>query len=146
MKPPTSKPFRRDCNPSHMAAYRTAILIAQTQTIDARYGCSVISLAQLVTHPAYFRRGAGSLLLEWGISLAEKEKIPITLFAGPMAIKLYRRFGFRTVVNVKVQCSGEDSNIEFPGMKWEPKGYISKDKLSEKEEKIVVVYDENSVS
>lgn len=139
VNPPISKPFRRDCSPTHMAAYRAAILAAQAHIIDTlSYRSTGICLAQLVTNPSYFRRGAASLLLEWGIAWAEKDHVPITLFAGPMAIDLYRRYGFQTIVSVKVRCSGEETGIEFPGMKWEPNSREKKEKC------IVIVYNGNS--
>lgn len=132
--------FRRDCSPTHMAAYRAAILAAQAHIIDTLSDrSSGICLTQLVTNPSYFWFGAVSLLLEWGIAWAEQDHVPITLFAGPMAIDLYCRYGFQTIMTVEVRCSGEETGIELPGMKWEPSA-----KEEEKEESIVIVYDEKS--
>lgn len=128
-----------------MAAYRQAITAAQTQVFDVLYGPRQLSLAQLVTDPSYFRRGAGSLLIEWGIAFAERECVPITVFAGPMASNLYRRYGFQTIVSVSVivRHAEETTEIKFPGMKWEPSGYIPPGKLTGEIQEIVVDYDEN---
>jgi len=103
-----------------MAAYRASIGHAQSELFDSVYGNKQLSLAQLATHPDYFRRGAGTMLAEWGMELAEKNKWVITVFAGPMAYALYGRLGFKTVGIVTTQVKDEEEKIEFPGMVWEP--------------------------
>jgi len=104
-----------------MAAYRNSIGHAQRELFDAVYGEKQLSLAQLATHPDYFRRGAGTMLVEWGIRLAERERWAITVFAGPMAYGIYGRKGFRSVGIVRTQVDGEEEFIEFSGMVWEPR-------------------------
>jgi predicted acetyltransferase len=143
VKPPNANPLRRDANPSHVAAYRKSIGRAQEEYFDRAYGTNQLSLAQLATHPDYFGRGAATMLLQWGVVLGQKERWPITVFAGPMAYNLYRRFGFKTLVKVTTQVLDEEENIEFPGMAWEPIDSMAKDKRRpvSATHQLLVVYD-----
>jgi GNAT superfamily N-acetyltransferase len=112
--------MRRDANPLHVAAYRESICRAQERYFDRVYGKNQLSLAQVATHPSYFRRGVAKALLTWGVELAQRERWPITVFAGPMAYGLYGGFGFTTVAIVTARVPGEEEKVEFPGMVWEP--------------------------
>ncbi|KAF2102646.1 acyl-CoA N-acyltransferase, partial [Rhizodiscina lignyota] len=109
--PPTAKPRRRDADPIHMAVYRASVGYAQAEYFDKMYGSAQLSLAQLATNPKYFRNGVASMLLNWGLDLARKRQLPITLFANPNARELYQRFGFVTVVTVVTTVSGEEEKI-----------------------------------
>jgi len=142
LKPPEANPLRRDANPLHVAAYRKSIGQAQEEFFDRAYGKNQLSLAQLATHPDYFRRGAATMLLEWGVALGRKESWSITVFAGPMAYNLYRRFGFKTLVKVTTQVLGEKEKLEFPGMAWEPIDSASDEKhRAPSTHQLLVVYD-----
>jgi len=120
LNPPKANSSRKDANPLHMDAYRMSVTQAQEKYFDQVYGRNQLSLAQLATHPKYWRRGAGTRMLEWGISLSRKRAWPITVFAGPTAYGLYRKFGFKTAGMVTTTIVGEEEKIEFPGMTWEP--------------------------
>lgn len=120
VKPPHATPHRRDANAAHMEAYRDSVGRAQVELFDAAYGDRQLCLAQLATHPDYIRRGAGTMLVQWGLALAEKETWAVTVFAGPTAYGLYARLGFRKLGMVKAQVDGEEEAIEFPGLAWEP--------------------------
>jgi len=122
LHPPTANSSREDANPLHMDAYRMSVTQAQEKYFDRIYGRNQLSLAQLATHPNYWRRGAATRMLEWGISLSRKTTWPITVFAGPTAYGLYTKFGFRLAGMVTTTVVGEEEKIEFPGMAWEPNG------------------------
>jgi predicted N-acetyltransferase YhbS len=107
-----------------MAAYRASVGHAQSELFDSVYGNKQLGLAQLATHPDYFRRGAGTMLAKWGMGLAEKNKWAITVFAGPMAYGPYERLGFKTLGIATTQAKDEEEKIEFPGMVWEPSNLI----------------------
>ncbi|WYZ37577.1 hypothetical protein EsH8_II_001083 [Colletotrichum jinshuiense] len=51
-------------------------------------------LDTLVTHPDYQRRGAGSMLLEWGCSVADENGVGAYVDASKAGAPLYQRFGF----------------------------------------------------
>lgn len=48
----------------------------------------------LITHPAHRRRGAGSMLIDWGLKQADVAGLPTYLEASPMGLPLYERWGF----------------------------------------------------
>jgi GNAT superfamily N-acetyltransferase len=60
-----------------------------------------VMLESLVTHPDHHRRGAGSLLLKWGIAEADRLGVIAYLEASDNGAPLYRRFGFETVRNIE---------------------------------------------
>lgn len=51
-------------------------------------------LDMLCTHPDFRNRGAGSMLVEWGCSLADKDGVPAYVDASKSGASLYKRFGF----------------------------------------------------
>ena len=60
----------------------------------------VVLIQSLATHPDWQRHGAGSMLMNWTLEWARKEKIGrCVLQASPMAVKtgFYEKFGFRAV-------------------------------------------------
>jgi ribosomal protein S18 acetylase RimI-like enzyme len=119
VKPPKANLTRRDANSLHMAAYRMCVDQAQEEYFDRIYGTHQLSLAQLATHPDYWRRGAATMLLDWGFDISSQKRWPITVFAGPTAYSLYRKLGFKTAGMVTTKVLGEEEEIEFPGMTWE---------------------------
>ena len=116
MKPPHFRIDRRDADARHMEVYRESVERVQVEVFDAAFGNQQLSLAQLATHPRFFCQGAGTMLLRWGLSLADREGWTVTVFAGPMAESLYTRHGFQTLTVVKCQAEREDECIEFPAM------------------------------
>ncbi|KAJ6115256.1 acyl-CoA N-acyltransferase [Penicillium sp. IBT 16267x] len=53
-----------------------------------------IFLDTLCTHPDYWRRGAGSMIVKWGCDLADQEGISAYLDASKNGAPLYEKFGF----------------------------------------------------
>lgn len=51
----------------------------------------------IVTAPEYRRRGAASLLLQWGIDKAEEAGVEIYLESSVAGRPLYEKFGFRVL-------------------------------------------------
>ncbi|KAL4762084.1 GNAT family N-acetyltransferase [Aspergillus foveolatus] len=51
-------------------------------------------LDTLVVHPDYQRRGAGSMLVQWGCDLADEEGVALYVDASRAGAPLYERFGF----------------------------------------------------
>ena len=47
---------------------------------------------------------------------AAQEKVPMTLFASPMGLILYRKLGFKEVGVARVQVPGEDGSVNLLGM------------------------------
>ncbi|RDW67265.1 GNAT family N-acetyltransferase [Aspergillus mulundensis] len=70
-------------------------------------------LDTLVTHPAYHRRGAGSMLLQWGCELADRDGVALYVDASKAGARLYERFGF---VDESLPGSGEIASMVRRGM------------------------------
>ncbi|KAH6676634.1 hypothetical protein B0J14DRAFT_358209 [Halenospora varia] len=60
-------------------------------------------LLELITSPAYQRRGIGASLIQYGLEKADKEGVPCYLTASPMGAPLYKKVGFEEVGRVEVE-------------------------------------------
>jgi GNAT superfamily N-acetyltransferase len=68
-------------------------------------------LDTLVTLPAHERRGAGSMLVQWGCEKADEAGVEAFLEASPMGAPMYARHGFQPVKTVELDLrkwGGED--------------------------------------
>ncbi|RBR23289.1 uncharacterized protein FIESC28_03872 [Fusarium coffeatum] len=75
-------------------------------------------LKLLHTDPKHQRRGAASLLIEWGLKEADRLGIPACLESSEEGRKLYERFGFEEVARHTINFSrwGGPSEITIPLM------------------------------
>ena len=69
-------------------------LILKTQIYYIPVNQSLLGLSFLGTDPAYGRRGAASLMIEWGIDQSKKDKVPAYLESTLEARTLYHKHGF----------------------------------------------------
>ncbi|KAI8936093.1 hypothetical protein NX059_007592 [Plenodomus lindquistii] len=81
----------------------------------------------LGTDPAHHRRGAGGMLLQWGVERADRDNLPAFLEASLMARPLYAKFGFTPREEVvwdltKYGLSGTDMSTV---MIRDPQPYVS---------------------
>jgi predicted N-acetyltransferase YhbS len=83
-----------------------------------------LGLDTLTTLPQAQRRGAASLLLQWGIERAAKDGLPIFLYAEPQGHALYKRFGFveikGQVIRIPLKEYGGDGHWVIVPMVKEP--------------------------
>ncbi|RHZ59232.1 hypothetical protein CDV55_106321 [Aspergillus turcosus] len=63
-------------------------------------------LSFIATDPAYVRRGAGSLLVNWGIERSKKENLPIALESTLDAVPFYLKFGFQAEAHISMPLEG----------------------------------------
>jgi GNAT superfamily N-acetyltransferase len=61
-----------------------------------------ILLAVLFVHPAYQRKGAGTMMVQWGADLADQLMLPAWVEASPFGHGLYAKYGFEDVERVEV--------------------------------------------
>lgn len=66
----------------------------------------------MVTHPDYWRRGAGHPLVEQGVKLATEKEVAIVMFSNPTGKALYDTFRFRELGTVHVQVNGEKESLD----------------------------------
>lgn len=65
--------------------------------------------------PAFQHRGIGARLVDWGLELARKEGVPVTLKSTESGYRLYERKKFKEVDAVQVTES-----LRVPIMVFEP--------------------------
>ncbi|KAI1753182.1 acyl-CoA N-acyltransferase [Xylaria castorea] len=99
-----------------------------------------IYLPTIAVHPDHQRRGAGRLLMQWGIDVAEKTGLSIYLESTGPGNSLYEAMGFERLTHVqiihKAAVTGDSEDAEIPLMvkmpreakgmtfkKWAEKGY-----------------------
>ncbi|EXJ82192.1 hypothetical protein A1O3_06005 [Capronia epimyces CBS 606.96] len=59
-------------------------------------------LHTLQTDPKHQRRGAGGLLIEWGLAIADDRHLPVYLESSPMAHSLYLKYGFYDIDQLRL--------------------------------------------
>lgn len=102
---------RKDANKEHCRAYAQAVH-QRPKKYFAEFGKKQIYLSILMTHPDFRRRGAGTMLAEWGIRYAEDRSWPVTVLASPMGKLLYEHLGFITIATKVVQVKGKEVKLE----------------------------------
>lgn len=127
--PPKNHPERKDCSPARLKAYSEATMKARKEIFVGRFGERQLSLRQMATLPDYWRRGAASKLLTWGMERARNEDVAVTMFAGRMGNQLYSKFGFKELGRVKVQVPGETEFIYEIAMAWDLHEEVAKSVL-----------------
>lgn len=106
---------RRDVNKKHMEAY-AKVLPAGLKKYFKRFGSEQIPLWEVVTHPDFRRRGAASMICEWGQKEADKDGKSLSLLATPMGKGLYLKLGYHVLGSVVVQVEGEEERVIFDAM------------------------------
>lgn len=70
-------------------------------------------LDNLKTLPSYQRQGVGTMMLKWGIDLANKNGLKICVEATPFGFELYNKFGFNVVAEVTHDLSKWGGPAEY---------------------------------
>lgn len=105
--------IRRDANPEHMRVYADTMSAAFAKYFDT-YGNEQLSLDWLITHPDFRRRGAGTMLCQWGENEAIKRGgWTLTVMASPLGTLLYKHLGYRTLGTVTAQVDGERDKVDI---------------------------------
>ncbi|QYT06154.1 N-acetyltransferase domain-containing protein [Trichoderma simmonsii] len=72
-----------------------------------------IVLKLIGTHPKAQRRGAGSLLMAWVTELADQEGLACWVTGSPMAVPLYKKFGFQVMEEITVDLPGSSDGETY---------------------------------
>lgn len=83
-------------------------------------------LMYLATDESWRRRGVGVACVQWGIDRCRELGIPAFLEASEEGYPVYKKLGFETVEDVRVEVDGEGGT--FPAMIWWPPGTREEDK------------------
>ncbi|KAK3114203.1 hypothetical protein LTR53_007703 [Teratosphaeriaceae sp. CCFEE 6253] len=114
---------RRDGHPARMAAFKKATSQKRQELFVAKFEDRQMSLRHLATHPDYRRRGAGSMVLQWGFERAREQGVAITMFATEVGEPLYERHGFKVLDRIRIQVEGEEEYLMISCMAWEAEGF-----------------------
>ncbi|KAI0015811.1 acyl-CoA N-acyltransferase [Xylariomycetidae sp. FL0641] len=89
-------------------------LIGQLKTfMKKRMTAPHLELEQLVVHPEHRKRGAGKMLVEWGIHKADELGFECCVESVPFAVPIYERMGFRRGDRLVPDMSVPDPSPEW---------------------------------
>ena len=101
---------RRDGDPKRLAAFRATMDRVHAEYWVKKYPRNY-HLQLLATHPDYRRRGAGSLLSQWGIKEAVTSGVAVGVEASPMGFLLYSQLGFKLKDTLTVQAEDDAETL-----------------------------------
>ncbi|KAG9228104.1 hypothetical protein BJ875DRAFT_500994 [Amylocarpus encephaloides] len=84
----------------------------------AKWASQQVKLATLVVHPGFRLPGGGTMLVRWGMAVAENNGWPVILCASPMGRVLYKHLGFEEIASEVVQVEGEEETLTSTVMVW----------------------------
>jgi GNAT superfamily N-acetyltransferase len=88
---------------------------------DSFYQESCYYLDNLCADFRYQRRGIGSLLLDWGLKVADEMKLSVATEAGPKGHGLYLKHGFKQTGWFTVAADGEEFRMPVLKLDYLPK-------------------------
>ncbi|KAI9766860.1 MAG: hypothetical protein M1839_004747 [Geoglossum umbratile] len=108
---------RRDAPQARLAACNS-VLAAMTQHFDKNMP-SRFNLELICTHRAYQCRGAGTMIVRWGLTEATRDRVPVSVAASPLGEKLYLKCGFEVYGSWVVRAEGDNGKeVVFRTMVW----------------------------
>lgn len=112
-------------DPTRQAQFISAITAAEKKYLGAQWGPKRLELADCAVDPVYQRRGAGRALVEWGLQMARRDNVPVTLTASPMGRALYLSLGFRELgrFDVGEGEAWDGERVRTWVMVWVPEGW-----------------------
>lgn len=83
-------------------------------------------MSMLVVHPAYWRKGHGTKLVEWSMRLSDLDSVPQCVSAAGMGEKLYKKLGYHEVCRVEEEGDGDDPRgVHTELLEYRPKAKLS---------------------
>lgn len=80
-----------------------------TDLISTRHCSNYSWMSMLAVHPAYWKKGHGTELVEWGKSLSDLDKVRQGLIAADMSEKLCKKLGYHLVCRIAAEGDEVDS-------------------------------------
>ncbi|KIW25934.1 uncharacterized protein PV07_09068 [Cladophialophora immunda] len=113
-EPARSRQFGPGCNVEACEEFFGGIHRKRNELMGGKAYC-LLDLLQ--TDPKYQGRGAGGMLIRWGLDVADELHLPAYLESSPAAHNLYQKFGFRDIdkftLNPKWNYGSADATISF---------------------------------
>lgn len=81
----------------------------KSEAIDKKYFSEFYEMGMLCVHPAYWKKGHGSQLVQWGIELSKTDNVPQGVDAAEMGAKLVKKFGYEYICTLTLEGDEEDS-------------------------------------
>ncbi|KAI1111619.1 acyl-CoA N-acyltransferase [Nemania sp. NC0429] len=107
---------RRDANAEHMRVYVAAVSRAFKNYL-APYGTEQLHLWIVMTHPDFRRRGAATMLCNWGEDEAVRRgHWTLTVNASPLGRLVYEHLGYHVAGSETAQVDGEDEKVVIDSM------------------------------
>ncbi|KAJ8061978.1 hypothetical protein OCU04_009761 [Sclerotinia nivalis] len=101
---------RKDADRKRCEAFLTKAA-QRFETYFAEWAEKQVNLSSLVVHPDFRLRGGGTMLVQWGITVAKSKGWPVTLCASPMGCFLYEYLGFEKIASEVVQVEGDEETL-----------------------------------
>jgi len=98
-------------NAKELAEWNSNTYLLPRRRAIRESGGNLVSLDLMCVDPAHHFRGAGSMLMEWGVSIADKMGVEAVVESSVYGRRLYEKFGFIMQEHVTME----------PPPKWAPK-------------------------
>jgi GNAT superfamily N-acetyltransferase len=99
-----------ESNPEVWQAFYTMLHACKRECMGLK---PYYSLDTLVTHPDHHRRGAGGLLLQWGLEKADQAGVEAYLESSAMGRPLYERWEFHPVKEIALDLRRWGGDVEL---------------------------------
>ncbi|KAJ5778785.1 acetyltransferase [Penicillium odoratum] len=94
-----SSPMNQPARPRRPAQILSCLMRGDSMRWEenSMKGRKYLVLQALATSPSFQCRGIGSQLIQWGIDIADAEKLPCWVHASPAGHNLYKKAGFQEI-------------------------------------------------
>jgi len=76
-------------------------------------------LSLLATHPDWDGHGFGAAHCRWGMEMAKRMDVPVTLIATPAGWPLYDQLGFESIANISIKTLDEPEDLWYEYMRYD---------------------------
>jgi len=83
-------------------------VIAVAEQAEKKYFQGLSTMERTAVHPAYWNRGHGTTLTQWGTKLADIDRVNQGVLASSMGAALFKHVGFQYITDVHIEGDKED--------------------------------------
>jgi len=107
---------------------RKMVTTAAIHAGDKKYFSQQMMVVRAAIHPAYWRRGHGKALLQWGTPIADLDGVKVGVMSSALGVGLYKSTGFISIDDPNIEEEGDGmkyivlaDGIKFALMQYVPK-------------------------